>query len=79
MAIALTDEARKWVGADSFARITAAVRRIIEICDYRGAGLQLEFLVCTITNDDDANDADALGYLEYTGKRAIFGTKRVVQ
>jgi hypothetical protein len=75
----MTDKARQWVEAGSFGSITASVRRIIEIEDHDGAGIHLEFHVCTITNDDDANDADALGYLEYSGKRAIYGIKRAVQ
>jgi hypothetical protein len=75
----MTDEASQWVEAGRFGSITDAVRRIIGFEDYDGAHIHLEFHVCTITNDDDANDADALGYLEYSGKRAIYGIKRVVQ
>jgi hypothetical protein len=75
----MTNGVRHWIETGRFGSIAAAVRRIIEIEDSPTSGIHLEMHVCTIADNDDANDADAFGHLEYAGRRARYVIKRMAQ
>jgi hypothetical protein len=68
-------DARDWAPVGLFATLREAARQIIVIEGSPGKGLFFEVHVET----DYGTDAEALGYLEYSGRAANYVVKRSVQ
>jgi hypothetical protein len=61
-----------WVVVDTFETVSAAARRIRELEGRTEGGVFLTALF----EIDFGDDAEALGHLEHTGKRALYVIKR---
>jgi hypothetical protein len=69
----MTNAAKEWVEIDTFATVTEAARRIVQLEGVPKAGLFLEFYVET---NEYGTDEEAFRVFHYTGKRALYGIKR---
>ena len=68
----MTNAAKEWVAAGHFDTVTDAARRIRELEGRTEGGVFLTALF----EIDFGDDAEALGHLEHTGKRALYVIKR---
>ena len=66
---------KAWEMVGRFESVTDAARYIIEIEAIPVTGLHLEMPVDTL----HGTDAEAFGYFEFTGRKALYALKRVVQ
>jgi hypothetical protein len=64
---------KDWMPAGTFATVTEAARRIVELEGVSQRGLFLEFYVET---NESGTDDEAFRVFHYTGKRALYGIKR---
>ena len=64
---------KDWMPVGTFATVTEAARRIVELEGIPKAGLFLEFYVET---NEYGTDEEALRVFHHTGKRALYGIKR---
>ena len=71
----VTDSNREWTNGGMFETLTAATAAIIANEGLTKPGIHLEFYV----DVKFGTDAENLSYFEYSGKRAIYGIKRMVQ
>ena len=62
-----------WMPVSTFATVTEAARRIVELEGIPKHGLFLEFYVET---DECGTDDEAFRVFHYTGQRALYGIKR---
>lgn len=68
----MTNADRQWVMVASFETVTAAARRIREIEGGATGGIFLRIYV----EIDFGSDDEALGHLEYKGRKALYVIKR---
>ena len=64
---------KDWMPVSTFATVTDAARRIVELEGTPKNGLFLEFYVET---NEFGTDGEAFRVFHYTGKRALYGIKR---
>ena len=69
----VTNPAKEWTDAGTFETVTAATRRICELEDHSG-GIFLEMFIDPVFDSDE----EAFSVLHYTGRRALYGSKRRV-
>lgn len=69
----MTNAAKEWVDVGTYDTMTAAARRIRKIEDQPSGGIFLQRYV----EIDSGSDEDAFGVLHHTGKRALYGIRRV--
>lgn len=71
----VTDSNRQWTPGGTFDTVTAATAQIIALEGLTISGLHLETFVETKFGTDD----EAFAAFEYTGRRALYVIKRMVQ
>ena len=69
----MTNAAKEWEDIGTFATVTEAARRIIQLEGVPKHGLFLEFYVET---NEFGTDDEAFRVFHYTGKQALYGIKR---
>lgn len=72
--LSMTDEKGNWTELGRFERINAAAARIKEIEGYPTPGVFLE----TLIEADEHAPAGPVDHFQHTGRKALYGLRRVV-
>jgi hypothetical protein len=71
--LSMTNAANEWTRVGTFDTVTAAARRIREIEGYPTTGVFLELHVDT----ELGTDREAFSVLHHTGRKALYGIRRL--